>query len=486
MIGHGRPRRLLLMAAIASLVLSACGTQLDRATIESAAGAMGSAQHSDQAVPGAAAPGTGATAGGGAPTAAAVPETSATAGPGAGGPGEPEVAAGQAGNGAGSTASGGAATEAAGSGDNGNSAAGSDEPIVIGSVGTHTGPLSTSYNQVPQGLQAWVADTNANGGINGRPIELILLDDGADPARSRSHVQTLVEEHNVVAIVAPTPTPQSLETWIGYVEDQQVPVIGGTSNSPTWQSPIVFSQSPPFEDLTFGTAYIGAQYGDSKQWGLISCTESDACTTGEDRLLNKGDAERAGLEVRYSARISLTQPDFTGECLQARNAGVELLTIISDAHTAVRVVSSCQRQNYSPQILQASYTADGEMVGRPGFEDMLVTNLTFPFSGLSTPAFKRFQAAWQKYFSGESPGPGTTMGWAAGEAFGQAAGAAGADVSRPALLEQLYRVKNERFGGMTVPLTYSQQGTQAKSCIFWLKGDAGNWTAPNGDTPDCW
>ena len=58
--------------------------------------------------------------------------------------------------------------------------------IKIGSTLAQTGPASFLGDPEAKTLQMLVAERNANGGVNGEQIELIMYDDGADPNKARS------------------------------------------------------------------------------------------------------------------------------------------------------------------------------------------------------------------------------------------------------------------------------------------------------------
>jgi len=68
------------------------------------------------------------------------------------------------------------------------------------------------------------------------------------------------------------------------------------------------------------------------------------------------EAKGAGFDLVYQATSSIAQPDFTAECLSARNAGAQVLLPALDTNSVVRMVSSCARQGYAPSY--ALYTAE--------------------------------------------------------------------------------------------------------------------------------
>lgn len=77
------------------------------------------------------------------------------------------------------------------------SGAGSDA-IKVGAVSSITGPAP--FPEVPAAARAVFDRVNAEGGINGRLIEFVSEDDGADPAQASQAARRLVHEHDVVAL----------------------------------------------------------------------------------------------------------------------------------------------------------------------------------------------------------------------------------------------------------------------------------------------
>ncbi|OAH13063.1 ABC transporter substrate-binding protein [Streptomyces jeddahensis] len=467
-----RTHSTLAAVAVLSLVLTACGTRLDHDTIVRAAagnGQAGTGEGTGETLPGA----DGAADGSSGEAAAGDSGGSGSTG---GRGGESDENGGRSG---GSGTSGGES--------NGGKTKGGST-IVIGSVGTYSGPGGVAFAQGPRALQAWAAAVNAKGGIDGRRVQVIVMDDGADAAKGRSQVQELVEERKAVAIVASFTTTHTLAAWKSYVEKKKVPVVGGDCSTTLWSnSPMMFSQCPASATAMDGLVNIGAKYGKGKKIGGLICTESDACSHAGNHVFGDGRAaERFGLDPVYQAKISLTQPDYTAECIQARNAGVELLMVTGDPNTVARVASSCRRQNFTPQFLQPGATVAADTAAKPGLSDALASMPVFPFAGASSSAISEFDAAWKKYGGGRAAGPAAAQGWASAKVFEKAARGAD-DISRAGLVKELYTFRGERFGGLTVPLGYvAGKGTTDSKCTFFMRGSGGKWTAPSSGKPVCW
>jgi branched-chain amino acid transport system substrate-binding protein len=82
-----------------------------------------------------------------------------------------------------------------------NAAPKAAEPIVIGQSLPLSGAGFPMANRIQAGAKALVDRVNANGGISGRRLELMTLDDAGDATRHADNLGTLVRRHNAVAIV---------------------------------------------------------------------------------------------------------------------------------------------------------------------------------------------------------------------------------------------------------------------------------------------
>src|SRR5205807_9885797 len=76
----------------------------------------------------------------------------------------------------------------------------SSEPkstILLGSVGTESGPIGQQLVPLLPAARAWISDVNARGGLNGHPVKLITGDDGGDPNRALALARRMVDEDKV-------------------------------------------------------------------------------------------------------------------------------------------------------------------------------------------------------------------------------------------------------------------------------------------------
>ncbi|MGA1865220.1 MAG: ABC transporter substrate-binding protein [bacterium] len=98
------------------------------------------------------------------------------------------------------------------------------EPYKIGAIFSITGPASW-LGEPERNTAKMIADkVNAEGGINGHPIELIIYDTEGDETKSVLNAKKLIEKDNVLAIIGPSRSGSSLAI-IPTIEEAMVPNI---------------------------------------------------------------------------------------------------------------------------------------------------------------------------------------------------------------------------------------------------------------------
>ncbi|HEY0399361.1 MAG TPA: ABC transporter substrate-binding protein [Acidimicrobiia bacterium] len=502
-----------MRAACAAALLfgAACGNFNSRADIARAAGqatAAGAGTESAAGLPVAASapvPGeasAGASSDGGAGTAAAAAPTAAgVAGTGSSTGGATNTAsaapiAGAAGTKAGSSgtkagASAGptttappAAGKAAGPAQAAPAAA--NTPVLMGHIGTYTGIVGHAFRNGLPMIQVAVRWINDNGGLNGHPIQLITADDRGDPARGLSLARQMVEQDGVKAFFINL-TPLSAEGPAQYLDSKRIPVIGGDGLENTYfQHPMYFPQTGTPEGAPLGSIRSLVSIHGLKKIAILYCSEAAACTDPNSVLTDKVVAEQGG-QLVYRAQISLAQPDFTAECLQARNNGAEAVLALTDTSSIIRIGRSCKQQNYSPKYSGISLGLTNSLEGDPNMEGLIGPTSVFPWRATDTDLARAFQAAIKQYGPANLEADSVSSAVWAGA---QLVRAAGKDLpAQPGpndFLAGLYKVQNNTFGGLTPPLTFQEGKLPLKQRCYFLGEIVGQkWTAPQGSKVTC-
>ena len=400
---------------------------------------------------------------------------------------------GTTGGSAGGGTTGGGTTGGGGTGGAGGAAAGcpgtpgETGPIAIGSVGNYSGIAGPPQAPMARAVQIWAEWINSEGGLCGRRVQVVVVDDRGDPAQHVAALRDLVENRDVVAFVA-NAGALTIASGRQYLESAGVPVIGtACANTTEYESPIMFPQCEHVIDFYERSIQIGVQVAGAKDFGFFTCTEAQTCTDAINNVAG-GAAQRAGANLRYSGRGSLAQPDFTSECQSARGAGVKVMQTVLDPTGVIRFGQSCARQGFNPVYIQGSATVFYETKDQPGFGNLIVAGQVFSFVGEETPARKQFHDVMEAFY-GKPPGPGEAYGWAAAKLFERVAVLAAqrdGSLTPQTLVDALHTLEGETLGGLTVPLTFPAGGSaKPANCAFGARVVDGEWQSLNGGEPFC-
>ena len=84
-----------------------------------------------------------------------------------------------------------------------------DSTVVFGQSAAFFGPAAELGKELRLGLEAAFFEANANGGINGRRVRLVSIDDGYEPGRAIANTRELIEKKGVFALIGAVGTPTS-------------------------------------------------------------------------------------------------------------------------------------------------------------------------------------------------------------------------------------------------------------------------------------
>jgi branched-chain amino acid transport system substrate-binding protein len=147
----------------------------------------------------------------------------------------------------------------------------SDTEIKIGQTHSYSGPAS-SFSIGARVASAYYKMLNDRGGINGRKINMISLDDGYSPPKTVEQTRRLVEQDEVLALFGSLGTPTNVAVR-KYLNQKKVPQLLVGSSSSQWNNPLEYPYST----------------------SLFLSAEQEAATIAQHVLANKPDAKIAVL-----------------------------------------------------------------------------------------------------------------------------------------------------------------------------------------------
>jgi branched-chain amino acid transport system substrate-binding protein len=357
-------------------------------------------------------------------------------------------------------------------------------PIKIGLMSTLSGPQASAGSQGAAVAPAWAAWVNANGGINGHPVEVISEDDGGDPAKAQAAEKKLVDTDNVVAIVVGADT--LISVYDADAISKGVAIVGGTSNGPDWfQKAGMFAPTTDVISGVINQMVVAATVGKAKHFASLYCSEVAACASAID--LQKGAAAKFDMKFS-SAPVSSTATSYTAECLELQQSGADYVQLNIASAAGAKLIQDCQAQSYNPTWGTSEQAIGKELLDIKG-ATMYGPAYVFP-SAAKSPAVTEYTDAMTKYAESDNWREGSaSYTWVGLQLVAKALASAGAEPTREDVINGLNSIKDEDLGGLIpnkITFTAGQPIPFGGSpCSFVVGVKDGKVIAPQGLTPVC-
>jgi len=330
--------------------------------------------------------------------------------------------------------------------------------LIIGSVGNQSGIVGAAVFPGVKAVQAWIAAQNEKGGLDCHPIKYIVADDGGDPSRNLALVKQLVEQEKVVAFVY-NDAVLSGQASVQYIQEKQVPVMGSEGGSTYFNGNSMYfspgSNGVDLVDLVMaGTAHVTIPQGKTKV-ATLTCQEATWCNVADGRWPKL--AAKYGYQIVYQAKASLTQPDFTSNCLSMQSAGATVVLGAFDPNAWKRVAQSCAQVGFKPVYGAPVAQTRFDFKDDPNLDGMVIPEPNLPWFINSVPVIAEMNSTFKRYAPGLQSDASTLAGWASVKLFERAARGYVSDVpTSHDFLRGLWSFKDETLGGLAPPLNFPE------------------------------
>lgn len=321
--------------------------------------------------------------------------------------------------------------------------------IVIGQTAAFTGPVAAGVQETTAGAKLYFDSVNAAGGINGKQIELVSLDDKFDPKLSGENAHKLVTEHKAIALFLSRGTPHT-QAMLPVLNEFKVPLVGPSTGAMVLHKPVqpyVFNVRATYqreaERAIKHLSLIGMER--IAVWHVDDAFGADAATGAT--LGFEATAKKPLLVEKFSRE----KPDFSAIAPQLAKADAQAVLIIGTAAALVEGTKSIRAAGSRAQVVTLSNNASGGFVKQMGdnARGVIVTQV-FPYErSLSAPIVKEaVDLAKLKEQDGVSPA--MMEGFASAKVLVAALRKAGPNPTREKLLAALNSLQKLDIGGMEV------------------------------------
>ena len=244
-----------------------------------------------------------------------------------------------------------------------------DTEIKIGNTNPYSGPAS-SYAAIARTIDAYFKAVNEAGGINGRKIKFISLDDGYSPPKTVEVVRQLVEQDKIFALFQPLGTPCNTAIH-KYMNQRKVPQLFVATGASKWGDPKNFPWTMGFQPDYHTEAVIYAKHilANVKDAKIAVLHQND--DYGRDYLggFKEGLGKEAGRIVR-TVTYEATDPTVDSQIIQLKDSGANVFFNVSAPKAAAQGIRKAAEIDWKPVHYLNNVSASVAAVMKPaGFDN---------------------------------------------------------------------------------------------------------------------
>ena len=220
--------------------------------------------------------------------------------------------------------------------------------IKLGQTMPYSGPAS-AYGTIGKVEQAYFKMINDQGGINGRKINLISLDDGYSPPKTVEQVRRLVEQDEVLALFQTLGTPSNSAIH-KYVNAKKVPHLLLATGATKWGDPKNFPWTMGFNPSYAAEGAIYARYLLKTKPGAKIAVLYQNDDFGKDVLKGVEDGLGAANAKMIVARASyeVTDPTVDSQIITLQGSGADTFINITTPKFAAQAIRKAFDSGWKP------------------------------------------------------------------------------------------------------------------------------------------
>jgi ABC-type branched-subunit amino acid transport system substrate-binding protein len=350
--------------------------------------------------------------------------------------------------------------------------------VTFGNVSGMTGPLTGSFPQGPQAVQALFAAVDAAGGICGRKLALDVEDDGQNSSTNAADVSDLIPK--VMGFVGSTSDGDN--GGVPAMTSANVPDVGFAINCNRSEAPVYWSpaggscnQTPPG-----GPFYISdGIYQLAKQSGYLPTkmavlSYSIAISAQAAEQFAKVYQSEGGTLCYTDFAVSPASASLESDVAAMQQHGCNGVIDTMDVTGNAKMLQAMQQQQYIPGYVAATfdaYTPDMISVAGQSAAQGLVVGLPFIPLNENQTMVQMYQQQLATYEPGDSPSGFGFLAWEAGEMLIYALIQSGHNPTRANVVKVFNSLQNWNGGGALGGYTPSSHGVYDCDVDVQIKGN---------------
>jgi len=325
----------------------------------------------------------------------------------------------------------------------------SDTEIKLGQTMPYSGPAS-AYGAIGKAEVAYFQMINEQGGINGRKINLISLDDAYSPPRAVEQVRKLVEEDQVLALFQNLGTPSNSAVH-KYVNAKKIPHLFIATGATKWGDPAGFPWTIGFQPSYQIESQIYAKYILKNKPAAKIAVLYQNDDYGKDYLkgLKDGLGDKVGMIVA-EASYEVSDPTVDSQIVTLKSSGADVMFTIATPKFAAQSIRKVADIGWKPlHFVNNVASSIGAVLTPAGLDKStgLITALylkdPLDQQWAKDAGMQRWRAFMNKYMpEADQADFNYVYGYGAAQLMAYVIKACGDDLSRENLMKQATSIKD--------------------------------------------
>ena len=341
----------------------------------------------------------------------------------------------------------------------------SADKVLFGQSAPLGGPAAALGTNLRDGIQAAFAEINKAGGVGGRKLELISLDDGYEPNKAIEMTTQLLTDKGVFALLGPVGTPTSAAV-LPMVTEKQVPFIGAFTGAEILRHPynkwVVNIRASYFQETEAMVEHLTKDLGIKK---IAIFYQDDAYgragLAGVQKALEKRSMTLAG-EGTYERNTTAVRTAL----LALRKAEPEAVIMIGAYKPCAEFIKLAKQLKATWRFVNISFVGSDALAAELGDQGagVIVTQVV-PFPGdESLPVVKSYHAALAALGGDQKPGFVSLEGYLDGRAVAAALAKIDGAPTREGFIDAIVKTGTFDLGGLT--LHYGADNNQGLETVY--------------------
>ena len=374
-----------------------------------------------------------------------------------------------------------------------------DTEILMGMSAAFSGPAQQLGTRMKLGIETGFEAINERGGIGGRKLKLVALDDGYEGNRALANMSELLEQRQVFGVMGNVGTPTAQQTVPYAVKNRTLFFGAFTGSNLLRKDPpdrYVFNYRASYQDETAKMIHYLLEVKRIDPRSIVVFAQHDAYGDagydGAVKMLRKsghGDVdllrvnyERNTVEVEAAVRSLLRYHDVTvtvrgssGPEVRRRHP-VKAVIMVSTYKAAVRFIQRVREAGVEPLFLNVSFVGSNDLAEGlkdlgPSYADGVIVTQVVPHYESGATGVIRYREDLKRYHPDQHPDFISLEGYVASQLLAEGLRRAGRDLDAEKLVDALESIKDYDLGIGTV-MSFGLSEHQASHKVWGTVIDA--------------